>query len=126
MKNLIDHVRAVIIDRWDKFNMLLQILLHALKAKHYVEYYINANSVERKSLHKGTCLQEFKASLTNIFLNPSEVSIFQSFCREFASELGDFADFTIIDENKIVICAVVGHSWNKFSVRIRLCHMAPQ
>jgi hypothetical protein len=95
--DFVEHVRSIIVIRWNKFNTPLHTLAHALNSKFYDEFIAQSNG-KRKAPHKDKeVATRVKKSFKSLFPSSQQTEVREEFAC-FATGLEDFADISALEE----------------------------
>jgi hypothetical protein len=93
-----EHVRSIIVTRWNSFNTPLHTLAHALNPRFYDEAFIAKSNGKRKSSHKGKKVASgVKKAFQRLFLASQQTDVREEIAC-FAAGLEDFADISALKE----------------------------
>jgi hypothetical protein len=96
--DFVEHVRSIIVTRWNDFNTLLHTLAHARNPKFYDEEFIAQSNGKRKASHKDKeVATRVKKSFQRLFPSSQQTKVREEFAC-FAVGLEDFADISSLEE----------------------------
>jgi hypothetical protein len=96
--DFVEHVRSIIVTRWNGFNTPLHTLAHALNPKFYDEEFIAQRNGKRKAPHKDKEVATgVKKAFQRLFPSSQQTKVREEFAC-FAAELEDFADISALEE----------------------------
>jgi hypothetical protein len=96
--DFVEHVRSIIVTRWNGFNTPLHTLAHALNPKFYDEEFIAQSNGKRKAPHKDKKVATgVKKSFQRLFPSSQQTKVREEFAC-FVAGLEDFADISALEE----------------------------
>jgi hypothetical protein len=96
--DFVEHVRSIIVTRWNGFNTPLHTLAHALNPKFYDEDFIALSNGKRKAPHKDKEVATgVKKAFQRLFPSSQQTDVREEFAC-FAAGLEDFADMSALEE----------------------------
>jgi hypothetical protein len=96
--DFVEHVRSIIVTRWNGFNTPLHTLAHALNPKFYDEEFIALSNGKRKAPHKDKEVATgVKKAFQRLFPSSQQTNAREEFAC-FAAGLEDFADMSALEE----------------------------
>jgi hypothetical protein len=95
-----EHVRSIIVTRWNGFNTPLHTLVHALNPRFYDEDFIAQSNGKRKAPHKDKEVASgVKKAFQGLFPSSEQTMVMEEFAC-FAAGLEDFADISSLEERR--------------------------
>jgi hypothetical protein len=98
--DFVEHVRSIIVMRWNGFNIPLHTLAHALNPRFYDEDFIAQSNGKRKAPHKDEEVASgVKKAFQWLFPASQETYVREKFAC-FAAGLEDFVDISSLEERR--------------------------
>ena len=95
-----EHVRSIMVTRWNGFNTPLHTLAHALNPRFYDEDFIAQSNGKRKAPHKDKEVASgVKKAFQRLFPSSHQTMVREEFAC-FAARLEDFADISSLEERR--------------------------